>query len=122
MDLRTARSLSPQEFHARRAAERHASRETLRELRLCQARDAIQQIAPGFPALRAVHLFGSVLRPGAFSAASDLDVAVDCAELEEETLFARALEREIGLSVDLRPLRGAIADAVREEGEKVYDG
>ena len=38
MDLRTAKTLSPREFHARRAASRRAEREALRERKLEQAR------------------------------------------------------------------------------------
>ena len=69
MDLRTAKTLTPREYHARRAAERREAREALREHKLREA---------------------------------------------------RALERELGMPVDLRPLRGAVADAVRDGGEKVY--
>ena len=34
------------------------------------------------------YLFGSLLRPGRFHAASDVDVAVECDDLEAETPFA----------------------------------
>ncbi|MCP4657298.1 MAG: hypothetical protein GY856_17955 [bacterium] len=42
MDLRTAKSLSPPEYHARRAASRHAAREALRQRKLREAREAIR--------------------------------------------------------------------------------
>ncbi len=120
MDLRTAKTLSPREYHARRAGSRRAEREALRECKLEQAREAIRRLAPRFPAVRRVYLFGSLLRPGGFHATSDIDVALVCDDLEAETPFARALERELGTSIDLRPFAGAIAEAVRDGGEQVY--
>ena len=120
MNLRTAKTLSPREYHARRAAARRASREELRERRLREAREAIRRLAPRYPAVRRVYLFGSVLHPGRFHADSDIDVALECDDLETETPFARALERELATAIDLRPFTGAIAEAVRESGEKVY--
>jgi len=120
MDLRTAKTLSPREYHARRAAERRAAREALRQRKLRQTCESIRRLAPDYPAVRAVYLFGSVLCPGRFRAASDIDIALECDDLEAETPFTRALERALGMPVDLRPLRGAVADAVRDGGEKVY--
>ena len=120
MDLRTAKSLSPREYHARRAAARRAAREALRQRKLRQVREAIRRLAPGYPAVRRVYLFGSLLRPGRFHSASDIDVALECDDLEAETPFARALERELATAIDLRPFRGAVAEAVRESGERVY--
>lgn len=120
MDLRTAKSLLPPEYHARRAASRLAAREALRERKLRQAREAIRRLAPRNPAVHRVYLFGSLLRPGRFHAASDIDVALECDDLEAETPFARALERELATAIDLRPFAGAVAEAVRDGGEKVY--
>ncbi len=120
MDLATLKTLSPREYHARRDAERREARETLRESKLQQARESICRIAPLHPAVRRVYLFGSVLRPGRFRADSDIDIAIECDELEAETPFARALERELGMAIDLRPFVGAIVEAVRHGGEKVY--
>ncbi len=120
MDLRTAKTLTPREYHARRAAARREERESLRERKLGQAREAIRRLAPRFPAVRRVYLYGSLLRPGRFRAHSDIDVALECDDLEVETPFARALERELATAVDLRPCAGAVAEAVREGGEKVY--
>lgn len=121
MDLRTAKSLSPREYHARRAASRGAEREALRQSRLQQARNAIRRLAPDFPAVRRVFLFGSLLCPGRFHAGSDIDVAVECDDLESETPFARALQRELGTFIDLRPLHGAVAEAVRDGGRRSMD-
>ena len=121
MNLGDVEKLTPREFHALRDAERRAARETVRERQLAAVRDAIRRHAPRHPAVRAVYLFGSVLRPGWFTDASDIDVAVEIDELEAEGPFARALERELCRRVDLRPYEGAIRDAVETEGEKVYE-
>ncbi len=120
MDLRTIKTLTPREYHAHRAASKHAAREARRERILELTRAAICRVAPRFPAVRRVFLFGSVLRPGRFHDGSDIDVALVCDDLESETPFARALERETMLPIDLRPFTGAIVDAVRDSGEKVY--
>ena len=120
MDLRTAKTLSPREYHARRNAARRERRETARRRKLAEAREAIRRIAPRHPAVRSVFLFGSLLHPGRFHANSDVDVAIECDDLAAETPFARALEHELHVAIDLRPLSGAVAETVREEGEKVY--
>lgn len=121
MDVATAEKLTPKEYHARRNAERRAAREALRERELAAARAAIRLFAPRFSAIRAVYLFGSVLQPGWFTAASDVDVAVEIDDLEAEGPFVRALEAELHRPVDLRPYAGAIREAVETEGEKVYE-
>jgi predicted nucleotidyltransferase len=120
MDLRTAKTPSPREFHARRRASRLSAREALREQKLGEARAAIRRLAPRYPAVRRVYLFGSLLRPGRFHEASDIDVALECDDLEVETPFGRALEEELHTAVDLRPFKGAIVEAVRDGGERVY--
>ena len=66
------------------------------------------------------YLYGSLLRPGGFRADSDIDLAVACDSLETESVFWRALERELERNVDLRPLAGVIAEVVEREGERVY--
>ena len=109
------------EFHSRRDREQREAREDLRRDVLGQARQAIRDLAPGFPALRAVFLFGSVLRPGRFQATSDVDVAVDCDDIETETPFWRRLEEALERNVDLRPRAGAVARAVEEYGELCYE-
>ena len=113
--------MTPREYHARREAEQLAAREALRERRLEAAREAIARLAPQFPRIAAAHLFGSVLQLGRHTRRSDVDVAVDCDDLEEESRFWMALEEALDTQVDVRPRRGAIADAVTSSGEKVYE-
>jgi len=113
-------SLRPyREYHARREREIREEREALRLQVLEQAREAIRRVAAEFPAIRAVYLFGSIVQPGRFHSGSDLDVAIDCEEIEVETPFARALEEVLDRSVDLRPWVGPIARAVEDSGERV---
>ncbi|HZF08843.1 MAG TPA: nucleotidyltransferase domain-containing protein [Thermoanaerobaculia bacterium] len=88
---------------------------------LTRARAAIRRRAPDFPSIRAVYLFGSVVQPGHFHAGSDVDVAVDCDDVAVETPFWRALESELERAVDVRPREGAIARAVEDGGERVYE-
>ncbi len=121
MNLGAAQKLTPREYHARRDAERRTMREALRERTLTAAREAIRRLAPQYPAIREVFLFGSVLQQGWFTEASDLDVAADVDDLEVEGPFVRALEAELHRTVDLRPLEGAVRHAVETEGERVYE-
>ena len=84
-------------------------------------RAAITHLAPGFPALERVYLFGSLLQPGRFRPDSDIDLAVECDDLETESLFWRALERALQRDVDLRPLVEPIRSEVERYGELIYE-
>src|SRR5436305_7675709 len=97
------------EYHARRDRELRQEREALRLEVLERAREAIRRSAPLFSAIRAVYLFGSLLQPGRFRPDSDVDVAIDCDDIEMETPFWRMLEEELRRDVDLRPRIGAVA-------------
>ena len=109
------------EYHARRDRQLREQREALRLRVLEQAREAIRRSAPRFPAIRAVYLFGSVLQPGRFRPDSDVDVAIDCDELNVETPFWDLLEAALERNVDLRPRVGPIAQAVEDYGELCYE-
>ena len=113
--------LSPREYHARREQALREQREALRRDVLEQARTAVQRLAPQFPAVRAVYLFGSILQPGRFYDRSDVDLALDCDDLKQETPFWRALEETLERNVDLRPRIGAVARAVEHYGERCYE-
>jgi len=118
----TAEELEPfRTYHRQREATRLAAREARRRKRLDAARRAIRELAPQEPAIRAVHLFGSVLEPGRFRASSDLDVAVDADDPSAESRFWRSLEDALDGPVDLRPRTGAVARAVGQGGECVYE-
>jgi predicted nucleotidyltransferase len=111
---------SSRDYHLQRAEARLQEREALRAEVLGAARAAVHRLAPRFPEIRAVYLFGSLLAPGRFRPTSDVDLAVDTDDLEAESRFWRALEEELQRQVDLRPRRGAIAQAVEAYGERCY--
>jgi predicted nucleotidyltransferase len=115
VDLEVAR-----QYHRKREARRRAQREAEREQWFQRVREAVSSLAVCHPGVRRVYLFGSLVQPGRFRPDSDIDVAVECDSLETESAFWRALERELGRDVDVRPLTGAIAEAVSRGGEQVY--
>ena len=92
-------------------------REAERQQWLRRMREAVSRLALHYPGVRRVYLFGSLVQPGRFRRDSDIDVAVECDTVETESAFWRALERALGRDVDVRPLTGAIAEAVTNEGE-----
>jgi predicted nucleotidyltransferase len=109
------------EYHAQRDRELRAQREALRRTVLERAKGAIRRSAPSFSSIRAVYLFGSVLQTGRFHSGSDVDVAIDCDDLEAEAPFWRRLEEALERNVDLRPRVGPIAQAVEDYGELCYE-
>jgi predicted nucleotidyltransferase len=109
------------EYHARRERELWQERERCRLEVLEKVRDAVRRSAPLFPSIRTVYLFGSLLQPGRFRSDSDVDLAIDCNDIEVETPFWRMLEEALKRDVDLRPRIGPIARAVEEGGELCYE-
>jgi len=109
------------EYWQRKEKERFEERERLRRERLDAIRAAIARLAPRFPSVRRVALFGSILRPGRFTAGSDIDVAVECEDLEQESRLWRALEEALEWNVDVRPHEGPLVRAVEQAGEWVYE-
>lgn len=109
------------EYHARRERQLRQRGEEIRLEVLGRAREAIRRLAPRFPAIRTVHLFGSILRPGRFRPDSDVDVAIEGDDVGVETPFWRALEEALERDVDLRPRIGPVARAVEEGGELCYE-
>ena len=80
---------------ARRRAEREASREDV----LARTEAALEEMSARYGITEA-YLFGSLVRPGRFSADSDIDVAV--AGLGADYwAFAAELSRRVGREVDL---------------------
>jgi predicted nucleotidyltransferase len=108
-------------YHRRRNEERRAQREANRLQWLAAARALILRLAPGYPALQRVYLFGSIMQPGRFRSDSDIDVAVETTDLETESAFWRALQRALDREVDVRPWDEPIISAVHASGEMVYE-
>ena len=116
VDIEAAR-----EYYRAREACKYAQREEARQQWLGRAREAIRRLAPHHPAVQRVYLFGSVMQPGRFHATSDIDVAVICETVEAESTFWRDLEQALQRDVDVRPLIGAVAEAVAQGGEPGYE-
>ena len=114
-DLETAR-----QYYRQREARRRAQREAVRQQWLQRTRQAVSRLVVEHLGVRRVVLFGSLVKPGRFRPDSDIDVAVECDTVESETAFWRALERELGRDVDVRPLTDTIAEIVAYEGEQIY--
>jgi predicted nucleotidyltransferase len=112
--------LSAREYHKRREAEAFRQREELRLQQLTRVRASIKQLAPRFPAIEAVYLFGSIVQEGRFTDHSDIDVAVQTDDVATESAFWRTLEEALAWNVDVRPYQHPITQAVADYGECVY--
>lgn len=98
-------------------------RESRREVALRTVRDVVPAIVAQYPEVKAAYMFGSILRPNAFRADSDIDIAIEGGSAE--TYFALWRELEAALSewvIDLRelPTGTRFTQRVRETGEKIY--
>lgn len=109
------------QYHRQRDAKRRLQSETERLAWLARTRDTIMRLAPDYPEIERVYLFGSLVQPCRFRSDSDLDVAVLSSTVEAESAFWRALEHMLQRDVDIRPYAGAIVDAVTWFGEQVYE-
>ena len=99
--------------------------EQLRHAALHAVYRAARLVLPRLPGVERAYVFGSVLRPGAMHAGSDIDVALE-GRLSAEEYFAlwRALESELSeWTVDLVELDQEVrfADRVREQGALIYE-
>jgi predicted nucleotidyltransferase len=108
------------EYHARRERELRREREALRLGVLERARDAVRRSAPLFPAIRSVYLFGSLLQPGGILPDTDVEVAVDCEDIDMETPFWRMLEEVLDRDVLLVP-RIWVAEKLEIQSELCYE-
>ena len=99
--------------------------EQLRQAALQAVYRAARLVLPRFSGVERAYVFGSVLRPGAMHAGSDIDIALE-GRLSAEEYFAlwRALESEMSeWTVDLVELDRDVrfADCVREQGALIYE-
>ena len=99
-------------------------REALRQQARHAAIEAIRAVAPAYPGITQIYLFGSVTQPGRFSDRSDVDIAV--AGTDGAAYFAlwNDLERACpDWLIDLREINqpGHFTDTVRHLGELIYD-
>ncbi len=120
MNMTSANIEAARQHYHECEARRRARRETERQRWLQCVREAVSRLARRYPEVRRAYLFGSLVQPGRFRPDSDIDIAVECDTLEVESAFWRALERKLERDVDVRPLTGAVAEAVANGGELVY--
>lgn len=107
-------------LEARRRAEAEARRSAARTA----AEVVIQSVAPRYPGIRRVYLFGPILRPGAFRPDSDIDVAVEGDDGRGLLDFWRDLEAAApGWIFDVRPLEpgNSFSERIRSRGLVVYE-
>jgi predicted nucleotidyltransferase len=107
------------QYYRQHKARRRAQREAERQRWLQRVCEAVTRLAPQHSGVWRVILFGSLLQPARFGPASDIDVGVECDTVEAEVAFRRALGRELGRDVDVRPLVGRLAEIVAQIGEQV---
>jgi predicted nucleotidyltransferase len=111
---------SARRYHREREVRRRGEREAERGYWLRRVREAVARIAAQTPGVNRVVVFGSLVQPGRFGPASDIDVAVACDSVEAESAFWQALERELERDVDVRLLTDALVEAMGKEREEVY--
>jgi predicted nucleotidyltransferase len=83
--------------------------------------DLVNNIAPDYPAIKQVYLFGSLAQSNRFSSHSDIDLALVSTDIAVETTFWRKLEQNLARQVDLRPLTETIAETVEQYGILLYE-
>ena len=84
---------SARRYHRERANAQRAKRESKRAEWLEAVQSAVNEVAPRFPGLKAVYLFGGLAKAGRFHARSDIDLAVVTDSVETESMFWARLER-----------------------------
>lgn len=87
---------------------------------LRRASDAVLKLVPVHRGVKRVFLFGSITAPGRFGPHSDIDVAIACDSVEQESGFWRALEDALHRDVDVRSLTGPIAETALRSGVHIY--
>lgn len=108
-------------YHQARTAKQRAQREAERLEWLARVRTTILQLAPNYPEIERIGIFGSLVQAGRFRPDSDIDVAIACHDLEIESAFWRALEQIVHRDIDLRPWVEPIIGAVKAYGEIAYE-
>lgn len=107
-----------------RAARESAAREDRRAAAGRAVTDAVAHVAGRFPAVKRIFLFGSVTRPNAFRADSDVDVGVEGANAADYFAIWRAIEEAApGWTIDVRDMDESpeFARRVRATGKLIYE-
>ena len=107
-----------------RAQARLREREKRRQRARQVVMDAISVVAPRYPTVRRVYLFGSVTRPGAFGPDSDVDIGVEGADMALCFDIWRDSEKAAPeWELDVRSLDedDPFAERVRQKGDLIYE-
>lgn len=99
-------------------------REDGRKKALEEVKVVAPAIAAKYPAVKTLYLFGSILRPGAFRADSDIDLAIEGGSAEDYFALWHDLQEALpDWFIDLRdlPAETLFTQRVHETGEKLYD-
>lgn len=110
--------------YGERERRRRVRWERRRQEALAAIRWAVRTVAPSYPTVQRVYLFGSVTRPGAFRPDSDVDVAVEGLDAGVCFDLWRDLEQAAsGWRLDVRPLEPGdpFSDRVRRRGVTIYE-
>lgn len=113
-----------QENCERRQAEALRQREVQRQKAREMVLTAIAQLAPAYPLVERVYLFGSVTQADRFHTNSDIDVAVEGTDAETYFAFWRDLERIcFNWMIDLREINtpSHFTETIKQQGELVYE-
>ncbi|MBE7469177.1 MAG: hypothetical protein DPW09_19015 [Anaerolineae bacterium] len=97
-------------------------REVRRKRALKEIKEVVPALLPQYSAIKAVYLFGSVLRFGRFQTNSDIDVAIEGGAAEDYFAFWRDLQEALpDWFIDLRdlPPHTLFTQRVYETGEKI---
>jgi len=128
MKQKEALSLDKINQYRQGAVQRYQARLQQREDRRLTARQAARQaiaaIIPLYRGVRRVYLFGSITRPGAFKAGSDIDLAVEGVDMALCFDIWRDMERLLpDWSLDVRSLNNddLFAARIRQKGELIYE-
>lgn len=119
IDIAAARR-NLQARHERERAEREARRAAAERA----VTEAVRRAIAGFPTVRRVFLFGSVIRENAFRADSDVDVAVEGLGVADYFPIWKAIEDAAPeWVIDVRDITqpSDFADRVRERGKLIYE-
>ncbi len=128
--MQTGSRLSPEAMATyrhtfqQRAQAQLKDRERQRQQATDAALAAIVLVMPRYPTAQRAYLFGSILKPGGFRPNSDIDVAVEGADMALCFDIWRDLEQAAPeWQFDVRPLseNDPFSERIRQKGNLVYE-
>jgi predicted nucleotidyltransferase len=102
----------------RALAKRRAEWEKQRSVMLARVRVVLDEVLPRY-GVEEAYIFGSLVKPGRYHAASDIDVAVVWEHRRDFFGMAADVSQRLGQDIDILPLEQLpFADKIRDEGLK----